>query len=100
MVVANIGLLQMLKTVIMDFSVIKPQFSRRLSRIFFSAGSQLSRIFRGRLAGLAQIAASGRLDRSAASWSTPTWVARMLFAKAVLRDIMSSLSARTKKIYI
>jgi len=28
-----------------DFSVIKPHFSRWLSRLFFSAGSQLSRIF-------------------------------------------------------
>jgi len=37
--------LQMLKTVIMDFSVIKPHFYRRLSWIFFSAGSRLSRIF-------------------------------------------------------
>jgi len=37
MVVANS--LQMLKTVIMDFEVIKPHFSRRLSRLFFSAGS-------------------------------------------------------------
>ena len=45
MVVANS--LQMLKTVIMDFSVIKPHFSRRLSQLFFSAGSQLSHIFRG-----------------------------------------------------
>src|SRR6218665_3127653 len=61
MAVANC--LQMLKTVIMDFSVIKPHFSRRLSRLFFSVGSRLSRIFRGRLAGLAQIAAGGRLSR-------------------------------------
>src|SRR6218665_1822656 len=33
----------------MDFLVFKPQFSRRLSRIFFSASSGLSRNFRGRL---------------------------------------------------
>jgi len=38
--------LQLLKTVIMDFSVIKLHFSRRLSRLFFSAGS---RIFCGQL---------------------------------------------------
>src|SRR6218665_284997 len=31
------------------FLVFKPEFSRRLSRIFFSAGSRLSRNFRGRL---------------------------------------------------
>src|SRR6218665_214995 len=53
----------MLKTVIFDFSVIKPHFSRRLSRLFFSAVSRLSRIFRGRLAGVAEIAAGGRLSR-------------------------------------
>src|SRR6218665_1190907 len=46
--------LQMLKTVIMDFSVIKPHFSRRLSRLFFSASSRLSRIFHNRPASLAQ----------------------------------------------
>src|SRR6218665_3943404 len=55
--------LRMLKTLVMDFLVFKPQFSRRLSRIFFSASSWLSRNFRGRLAGLAQIAAGGRLSR-------------------------------------
>ena len=43
--------------------MIKPHFSRRLSRLFFSTGSRLSRIFCGRLAGLAQIAAGGRLSR-------------------------------------
>ena len=43
----------------MDFSVIKLRFSRWLSRLFFSTGSRLSRIFRGRLAGLAQIVAGG-----------------------------------------
>src|SRR6218665_202808 len=43
--------------------VFKPQFSRRLSRIFFSASSRLSRNFRGRLTGLAQFAAGGRLSR-------------------------------------
>src|SRR6218665_2476850 len=53
----------MLKTLVMDFLVFKPEFSRRLSRIFFSASSRLSRNFRGRLAGLAQIAAAGRLSR-------------------------------------
>src|SRR6218665_3389199 len=47
----------------MDFLVFKPLFSRRLSRIFFSASSRLSRNFRGRLAGSAQIAAGGRLSR-------------------------------------
>jgi len=41
--------LHLVKTVIMNFSVIKPHLSRRLSRLFFSAGSRLSRIFRGRL---------------------------------------------------
>src|SRR6218665_1646721 len=61
MAVANS--LQMLKTVIMDFSVIKPHFSWWLSRLLFSAGSWLSRIFRGRLASLAQIAAGSRLSR-------------------------------------
>ena len=61
MAVANS--LQMLKTVIMNFSVIKPHFSRRLSRSFFAAGSRLSRICRGRLAGLAEIAAGCRLRR-------------------------------------
>ena len=45
------------------FSVIKPHFSRRISRLLFSAGSRLSRNFRGRLAGLAQIAAGGRISR-------------------------------------
>src|SRR6218665_2435655 len=60
---AVVNSLQMLKTVIMDFTVIKPHFSWRLSRLFFSASSRLSRIFRGRLAGLAQIAAGGRLSR-------------------------------------
>src|SRR6218665_2101331 len=53
----------MLKTLVMNFLVFKPQFSRRLSRIFFSASSRLSRNFRGRLVGLAQIAAGGRLSR-------------------------------------
>ena len=43
--------------------MIKPHFYRRLSQLFLSAGSRLSRIFRGRLAGLAQIAAGGRLSR-------------------------------------
>ena len=57
MAVANSS--QMLKTVIMDFSVIKPHFSRRLSRLIFSAGSRLSCIFCGRLACLAQITAVG-----------------------------------------
>jgi len=61
MAVANS--LKMLKTVIMDFSEIKPHFSRRLSRLFYSAGSRLSRIFHGRLAGLAQIAAGSWLSR-------------------------------------
>src|SRR6218665_945812 len=51
----------MLKTLVMDFLMFKPKFSRRLSRIFFSASSRLSRNFRGRLAGLAQIAAGGWL---------------------------------------
>src|SRR6218665_2474256 len=46
-----------------EFLAFKPEFSRRLSRIFFSASSRLSRNFRGRLAGLAQIAAGGRLSR-------------------------------------
>ena len=41
----------------------KLQFSRRLIRIVFSASLRLSRNFRGRLAGLAQIAAGGRLSR-------------------------------------
>src|SRR6218665_1537189 len=53
----------MLKTLVMDFIAFKPEFSRRLSRIFFSASSRLSRNFRGRVAGLAQIAAGGRLSR-------------------------------------
>src|SRR6218665_1662827 len=53
----------MLKTLVMDFLAFKPEFSRRLSRLFFSASSRLSRNFRGRLAGLAQIAAAGRLSR-------------------------------------
>src|SRR6218665_3667071 len=53
----------MLKTLVMDVLVFKPQFSQRLSRIFFSASLRLSRNFRGRLAGLAQIAAGGRLSR-------------------------------------
>src|SRR6218665_3412076 len=53
----------MMKTLVMDFLALKPEFSRRLSRIFFSASSRLSRNFRGRLAGLAQIAAAGRLSR-------------------------------------
>jgi len=53
----------MLKTLVIDFLVFKPQFSRRFSRVFFSASSRLSRNFRGRLAGLAQIAATGRLSR-------------------------------------
>src|SRR6218665_2216620 len=53
----------MLKTLVMDFLAFKPEFSRRLSRIFFSASSRLSRNFCGRLAGLAQIAAAGRLSR-------------------------------------
>src|SRR6218665_1808849 len=53
----------MLITLVMDFLAFKPEFSRRLSRIFFSASSRLSRNFRGRLAGLAQIAAAGRLSR-------------------------------------
>jgi len=61
MAVANS--LQMLKTVIMDFSLIKLHFSRRLSRSFSAAGLRLSHIFRGRLASLAQIAAGGRLSR-------------------------------------
>src|SRR6218665_2266622 len=43
--------------------VFKPQFSRRLSRVFFSASSRLSRNFRGQLAGLAQIAAARRLSQ-------------------------------------
>src|SRR6218665_3544568 len=63
---ANMGVansLHMLKTVIMDFSVIKPHFSRRLSRLFFSASSRLSHIFHDRPAGLAQISADGRLSR-------------------------------------
>src|SRR6218665_1408526 len=55
--------LRMLKTLVMDILAFKPEFSRRLSRIFFSASSRLSRNFRGRLAGLAQIAAAGRLSR-------------------------------------
>src|SRR6218665_3541325 len=55
--------LRTLKTLVIDFLVFKPQFSRRLSRVFFSASSRLSRNFRGRLAGLAQIAAAGRLSR-------------------------------------
>src|SRR6218665_580403 len=55
--------LRMLKTLVMAFLVFKPEFSQRLSRIFFSASSWLSRNFRGRLAGLAQIAAGGRLSR-------------------------------------
>src|SRR6218665_8470 len=48
---------------VMDFLVFKPQLYRRLSRIFFSASSRLSRYFRGRLAGLAKIAAGGRLSQ-------------------------------------
>src|SRR6218665_3341608 len=48
---------------VMDFLVFKPQFSRRLSRIFFSVSLRLSRNFHGRLAGLSQIAAGGRLSR-------------------------------------
>src|SRR6218665_6602 len=55
--------LRMLKTLVMDFLVFKQEFSRRLSRIFFSASSRLSRNFRGRLAGLVQIATDGRLSR-------------------------------------
>src|SRR6218665_2360390 len=55
--------LKMLKTLVTDFLVFKTEFSRRLSRIFFSASSRLSRNFRGRLVGLAQIAAAGRLSR-------------------------------------
>src|SRR6218665_472383 len=55
--------LRMLKTLVMDFLVFKPEFSRRLNRIFFSTSSRLSRNFHGRLAGLAQIAAGGRLSR-------------------------------------
>src|SRR6218665_1331077 len=55
--------LRTLKTLVMDFLVFKPKFSRRLSRIFFSASSRLSRNFRGRLAGLAQIAAGGWLSQ-------------------------------------
>jgi len=55
--------LRMLKTLVMDVLVFKPQFSRRLSRIFFSASLRLSRNFRGRLAGLVEIAAGGRLSR-------------------------------------
>src|SRR6218665_3073175 len=56
---------RMLKTLVMDVLVFKPQFSPRLSRIFFSASSRLSRNFRGRLAGLAQIPAGGRPTRGA-----------------------------------
>src|SRR6218665_2279872 len=51
------------KTLVIDFLVFKPQFSRRFSRVFFSASSRLSRNFRGRLAGLAQIAVAGRISR-------------------------------------
>src|SRR6218665_3295607 len=55
--------LRMLKTIVIDFLVFKPQLYRRLSRMFFSASSRLSRNFRGRLAGSAQIAAAGRISR-------------------------------------
>src|SRR6218665_2402446 len=55
--------LRMLKTLVMHFLAFKPEFSRRLSRIFFSASSRLSRNFRGRLAGLEKMAAAGRLSR-------------------------------------
>src|SRR6218665_4139 len=55
--------LRMLKPIVINFLVFKPQFSRPLSRVFFSASSRLSLNFRGRLAGLAQIAAAGRLSR-------------------------------------
>jgi len=50
-IMAMANSLQMLKTVglIMDFSMIKPHFSRRLSQLFFSASSWLSRIFRSQL---------------------------------------------------
>ena|SRR6218665_78279 len=58
---AVVNNLRMLKTLVIDFLVFKLQFSRRLSRVFFSASLQLSRNFRGWLAGLAQIAAAGRL---------------------------------------
>src|SRR6218665_3923687 len=52
------------------FSVIKPHFSRRLSRFIFSAGSGLSRLFLRRLAGLAQIAAGGRCGmKMCPAWS-------------------------------
>src|SRR6218665_3580834 len=55
--------LRMLKTSVIDFLVFKPQVSLRLSRVFFSASSRLSRNFRSRLAGLAQIASADRLSR-------------------------------------
>src|SRR6218665_1383521 len=55
--------LRTLKTLVMDFLVFKPKFSRRLSRIFFSDSSRLSRNFRGWQAGLPQIAAGGRISR-------------------------------------
>jgi len=41
----------MLKTVRIYFSVIKPHFSRRLSRLFFSAGVVWKSVRRGQLSG-------------------------------------------------
>jgi len=65
--------LRMLKTLVMNFLVFKPQFSRHLSRIFFSASLQLSQNFCGQLGGLAQIAAGGQLSRRLRGLSM-TWL--------------------------
>src|SRR6218665_581443 len=87
MAVANC--LQMLKTVIMGFSVIKPHFSRRLSRLFFSAGSRLSRIFCGRLTGLAQFAAGGRLSRRLGGLINSDQIPGSLSCPLIKRNLVS-----------
>src|SRR6218665_2750425 len=72
--------LRMLKPIVINFLVFKPQYSRRLSRIFFSASSRLSLNFRGRLAGLAQIAAGGRLSRRLRGLLSPPPLFLLLFS--------------------
>ena len=77
----------------MDFLALKPEFSRRLSRIFFSASSRLSRNFRGRLAGLAEIAAAGRLSRRLRGLESPSYP-----TMGMMGDIMSWFRGSTHAI--
>src|SRR6218665_2587598 len=92
--------LRMLKTLVIDFLVFKPQFLRRLSRVFFSASSRLSRNFRGRLAGLEQIAAAGRLSRRLRGLAALGLEAEIWKARAPTTIIMFCIVAQLIDVYL